>query len=278
MNVIIAACSDAASSQIEYVCGGSYKAHITGDVTLTITSGYFKNVYGGNDERGGIGGNITVNIEETDNCTRPIIIGNLVGGGNRAVYPGTDKDGNALAEKDRTITVNIKSATRIDNVYGGGFIEEATANTNVNINMVQGNKHGAKDVVLPIDYELYSPSKGGNGTYHNITNIKTNYVDITGNLTRGISSVAGYYLDDQGTTSAEGIASTNNDIHYFEKQVTGDIDDAIGTIGNVYGGGRQEQEKNHIHREKLQKLNIIKRLSSVLILQVMSLVVANWLM
>ena len=237
VNVVIAACSDAATSQIEYVCGGSYKAHISGDVTLTITSGYFKNVYGGNDERGGIGGNITVNIEETDDCSRPIIIGNLVGGGNRAKYPGTDKDEKPFADRDRTITVNVKSATRIDNVYGGSYIEEAIANTKVNINMVKGNKAGnIVPILLPIDYEHYSTSTGG--TYHNISNIKTAYVDITGSLTRGTSSVVGYYLDAQGTTPAEGIASLDENIHYYEKQVTGDIANYIGTIGNVFGGGQ----------------------------------------
>ena len=236
VNVVIAACSDAANSQIEYVCGGSYKAHISGDVTLTITSGYFKNVYGGNDERGGIGGNITVNIEESDPCSRPIIIGNLVGGGNRAKYPGTDKDDKPFADKERTITVNVKSATRIENVYGGSFIEEATANTKVNINMVQGNKHN-KDVLLPIDYEQYSPQKSGSGTYHNITSIATSYVDITDKLTVGTSSVAGYYTDASCTTPASGIAQSG--YTYYEKLVTGHIADAIGTIGNVFGGGQQ---------------------------------------
>ena len=235
VNVVIAACSDAATSQIEYVCGGSYKAHISGDVTLTITSGYFKNVYGGNDERGGIGGNITVNIEESDPCARPIIIGNLVGGGNRAKYPGTDKDEKPFADRERTITVNVKSATRIDNVYGGSYIEEATANTKVNINMVQGNKHNTT-VLLPIDYEQYSTQKGGTGTYHNITNIATGSVEVTG-LTADVSSVAGYYEDSSCTISATGKAKSGKT--YYEKQVTGHIDDAIGTIGNVFGGGQQ---------------------------------------
>ena len=234
VNVVIAACTET-NSQIEYVCGGSYKAHITGDVTLTITSGFFKNVYGGNDMRGGIGGNITVNIEETDPCDKPIIIENLVGGGNRAKYPGTDKDGNSFPDlaEPRKITVNVKSATRIDNVYGGGFIEEATANTQVNINMVQGDKHN-KDVLLPVDYELYSKPEGG--IYHNISNIKTAYAEVTG-LTVGTSSVVGYYTDASGTTPAEGVAQAN--VTYYKKQVTGHIDDAIGTIGNVYGGGQR---------------------------------------
>ena len=231
VNVVIAACTET-NSQIEYACGGSYKAHIKGDVTLTITSGYFKNVYGGNDQRGGIGGNITVNIEETDPCDKPIIIENLVGGGNNAKYPG-ESGPFSFDEKDRKITVNVKSATRIDNVYGGSFIEEATANTQVNINMVRGGKNGRTSVLLPIDYEKYSKADGG--TYHNIKNIKTSSVEVTG-LTPGESSVVGYYEDEACTIPASGLAVA--DKTYYEKRVTGNIDPAIGTIGNVYGGGQ----------------------------------------
>ena len=232
VNVVIAACTET-NSQIEYVCGGSYKAHIKGDVTLTITSGYFKNVYGGNDQRGGIGGNITVNIEETDPCDKPIIIENLVGGGNNAKYPG-ESGPFTFDEKDRKITVNVKSATRIDNVYGGSFIEEANANTQVNINMVRGGKNGRTGVLLPIDYEKYSKADGG--TYHNIKNIKTSAVVVKG-LTAGESSVVGYYEDEACKISASGLAVAGKT--YYEKRVTGNIDKAIGTIGNVYGGGQQ---------------------------------------
>ena len=64
-------------SEIQNVFGGSYKANITGSVTLNIKSGIFTSVYGGNDRMGSIGGNITINIEETDNCDKPIIIQNL---------------------------------------------------------------------------------------------------------------------------------------------------------------------------------------------------------
>ena len=75
VNVVIKGCTDE-NSQIEYVCGGSYKANISGNVHLTITAGYFQNVYGGNDQRGSIDGNIIVDIEETDDC-KPIIINNM---------------------------------------------------------------------------------------------------------------------------------------------------------------------------------------------------------
>ena len=161
VNMILSSCSDNNDkvNEIEYVHGGSYNANVTGDVTLTITSGIFKNVYGGNDARGSIGGDITVNIEETDNC--PIIIQNLVGGGNNAPYPGIKRDGTEVTEmigeqevkRHGKITVNVKSATRIDNVYGGCFNAEAYADTEVNINMLKGNMAGATGVSIPERYK-----------------------------------------------------------------------------------------------------------------------------
>ena len=179
VNIILSGCGT--SDAVQFVHGGSYNAHISGDVTLTITSGVYTNVFGGNDARGSIGGAITVNIEETDEC-KPIIIHNLMGGGNEADYPGKKKDGTEYADdyERRKITVNIKSATRIDNVYGGGLKADVKGNTFVNINMLKGSLAG-DSFTLPAGY-----------TGDPIPNI--------------ISNV---------------------------------IQDKIGTIGNVYGGGNE---------------------------------------
>ena len=157
VNMILAACT---SNEIEYVHGGSYNANVSGDVTLTITSGILKNVYGGNDSQGSIGGKITVNIEESD-CDKPIIIQNLVGGGNNADYPGINRSGVDLAQDPNwkgKITVNVKSATRIDNVFGGCFNAEANGDTEVNINMIKGKMAGATNVSIPKRY--YDSEKG----------------------------------------------------------------------------------------------------------------------
>ena len=185
VNIVLAACSDKA---IDYVHGGSYNAHVHGDVHLTITSGVLKNVYGGNDARGGIEGNIIVDIEETNGC-KPIIIQNLVGGGNEAPYPGTKTNKEGVEVPIGThgkITVNVKSATRIDNIYGGSYMAEADADTEVNINMIKGCKAG-QSVTIPQEFS-YIPN-----------------------------------ISDKSSPSNGVIACT--------------IDDAIGTIGNVYGGG-----------------------------------------
>ena len=182
VNMIISGCTSDAQTiggqpvdtQIEYVYGGSYNAHITGNVTLTITSGIFKYVYGGNDRTGSIGGNITVNIEERDECN-PIIIEHLLGGGNEAPYPGTKRDGTEITTRG-TITVNVKSATYIGDIFGGSYKADVNGDTEVNINMTKGFWAGK--------------------------NAPTGYTDLP-------------------------------NVH------NGTIDDAIGTIGAVYGGGNQ---------------------------------------
>ena len=209
VNIILAACS---GNAIEYVHGGSYNAHVHGDVHLTITSGILKNVYGGNDSEGGIEGDIIVDIEETDGCN-PIIIQNLVGGGNEAAYPGTKKEGGVETPITHhgKITVNVKSATRIDNVYGGSFNAEADADTEVNINMIKGNKV-LNEVDLPKEFSY-------------IPNIKV--------------------LSEN---------TSNGTIHCK-------IDDAIGTIGNVYGGGKQGLVKGNtqVNINSSDKVYIMKR-------------------
>lgn len=117
---------------IEYlkeIYGGARNADVGGDINLTITSGHFDRVFGGNNLGGLVKGSITVNIEETG-CN-PITIGELYGCGNKAPYttPG-----------DRHPTINIRSFTSIGNVYGGGLGKEAvvTGNPTVNINVSEG--------------------------------------------------------------------------------------------------------------------------------------------
>jgi len=110
--------------------GGAEAANIEGNVTLSITNGNFDRVFGGNNISGTIGGTITVNVEETG-C-KPIIIGQLYGGGNQAPY--TAPDGVTGP------TINARSFTSIGDVFGGGYGKTAvvTGNTTVNINVCQG--------------------------------------------------------------------------------------------------------------------------------------------
>ena len=132
--------------------GGARAADIQGDVVLNITNGTFDRIFGGNNESGTIRGSIVVNIEETG-C-RPLIIGELYGGGNLAGYskygykkvddvwvPREAKDGQepgtVLAADPQ---VNVRSFTSIGSIYGGGYGETAVmvGNPHVNINVTEG--------------------------------------------------------------------------------------------------------------------------------------------
>ena len=247
VNLFITGCNTKES--VENIYGGSYSAKINGNVTLTVTGGVFYKVFGGNDQGGHINGRITVNLEEADAC-RPLIISNLYGGGNEANYPGA-----GASQTSGTITVNIKSCTRIDNVYGGALNADVTGNTNLNINLTKG-AWATKPFILPATYK---------GT-HDIPNIHNNVIDnaigtignvygggdngkIVGNTNVNIgtetevfvvdtSAVAGtevrgkytygtYTLIDKDSTAVA-------DGHYYIKKTV----DGAHITGNVFGGGK----------------------------------------
>ena len=140
---------------MEAIYGGSENADVGSDVELTISSGHFDKVFGGNNKGGRIFGSITVNIEQTG-CL-PITIDELYLGGDNAPY-------SVYGYKDSTYTVNIngenithyklkqsgpkyndpllniRSFTSIGTVYGGGNGIHATmvGNPKVDINITHG--------------------------------------------------------------------------------------------------------------------------------------------
>ena len=228
INITVSACGE--GSEIQNVFGGSYKANIKGSVTLNITSGIFTSVYGGNDRMGSIGGPITVNIEETDDCSKPIIIQNLYGGCYQTAYPGVgakDKVGNPYTTGN--ITVNVKSATRIDRIFGGSENGAVTGNTIVNINMVEGSQSGHNGVALPSYYGEMEPSSLPSNI--TVTDTEGGYVEVYGlitnanaDATNSRSSVVGYYTKEDtyssastpvepSTTYYERLEATNNNYY-----------------------------------------------------------------
>ena len=123
--------------------GGAANADVNGNVELNISNGTYGQVFGGNDMGGAIRGSITVNIQETG-C-RPIIIGELYGGGNEAAYSvyGYDANGVPLTSGDNKQDdpqLNVRSFTSIGAIYGGGYGVSAkiVGNTNVNIDVFEG--------------------------------------------------------------------------------------------------------------------------------------------
>lgn len=182
--------------------GGAQEADVLGGVTLTITNGTYERVFGGNNISGTIQGPIVVNIEETG-C-KPIIIGELYGGGNLAGYSVYGYDGRTPIEPGENVTklyddpvVNVKSFTSIGNVYGGGYGESAkmVGDPTVNINVVKGK---------------YAE------TYNNSDNVVGDNARVVGSSWTSTTTAAGY--------------ASGYPIPSHEKG-------AIGAINNVFGGG-----------------------------------------
>ena len=143
--------------------GGAEAADIQGGVTLTITNGRFDRVFGGNNISGTIRGPIVVNIEETG-C-KPIIIGELYGGGNLAGYSVYDynSDGSLIQSGTTPLynspVVNVTSFTSIGSVFGGGYGSTATmvGSPTVNINVVEG---AHKTTVIGENAKTYNDENG----------------------------------------------------------------------------------------------------------------------
>lgn len=244
VNINVSSCSD---DDIQNVYGGSYDAQIHGNITMTVTSGILKNVFGGNDRLGSIGGNITINIDEEDDC-KPIIIQNLYGGGFNAPYPGagatkytgpanpTDSQKedvtNFTSVTSGKITINVKSCTRIDNIFGGGVGETAvvTGETEVNVNMIKGSWANNPLPNLGTYTGQTPPNIHSGEAYVLVTNIKNGETNVKGYYTKSdVPNPETYTLITTDTYAAEGTA-------YYEK-ITSIINNDIGTIGNIYGGG-----------------------------------------
>ena len=143
---------------LKAVYGGAEAADVHGNVTLNITNGTFDRVFGGNNLSGTISGSITINIEEVG-C-KPIIIGELYGGGNQAPYSvyGYNDNGTIKESGDNPYNdpvVNVKSFTSIGSVYGGGYGTTATmvGNPTVNINVAMGNKASVSTAEIGKDGE-----------------------------------------------------------------------------------------------------------------------------
>jgi hypothetical protein len=187
---------------LQAVYGGAEAADVHGDVTLNITNGTFKRVFGGNNISGTIDGAIKVNIEEVG-C-RPIIIGELYGGGNKAAYSiyGYNDDGTPKTEGENPSAdpqVNLKAFTSIGAVYGGGYGTTATmvGSPTVSINEVVGT---------PTTY----PTSGTDGS-------------IGGTFTAtGYSGAPGVVVDTETGHTVD---------------IPAHVRGKIGAVGKVFGGG-----------------------------------------
>ena len=183
--------------------GGAEAADVHGNVTLNITNGTFYRVFGGNNIKGTISGSITVNISEVG-C-KPIIIGELYGGGNLAGYSvyGYNSDGSLKESGSNPYhdpQVNVKSFTSIGTIYGGGYGSSAVmvGNPTVNVSVAEGDWK---------DYVGESSRYTEEGYTYNATGYKGETLTIT---------------DDNGTHN---VVVPSHD------------KGKIGAINNVFGGG-----------------------------------------
>ena len=218
------------------IYAGAEAADVHNDVSLTLTSGKFERVFGGNKSSGTIDGYIEVNIEENPECSTPIIIGGLYGGGNEApyTYPLLDKDPNYLSPR-----VNVRAFTSIGNIYGGGFGATATVTGNplVNINVVEGGREYAgedKPLEDGTTVTLHARSKDAKmGVIGNVFG-GGNAAKVIGNPRVEVGTAAKQKMLSLQTKDAAGT------VHEVEKDVLGaDI------RGNVYGGGNNAAVTGH---------------------------------
>ena len=244
--------------------GGAEAADIAGDVTLNITNGTFNRVFGGNNISGTIRGAIKVNIEETG-C-KPIIIGELYGGGNQAGYSvyGYDSDGTIIESGSTPLyadpEVNVKSFTSIGDIYGGGYGETAVmvGNPKVTINESVGtpdtypttgddyNEKGFKGKTITIDegqenehqVSLPSHEKDKIGAINNVFG-GGNAAKVIGNTNVYIGTEDKVVFNTptkKTVTTGEGENATVTEEDTTEADRTHSVVGAD-IRGNVYGGG-----------------------------------------
>lgn len=209
--------------------GGAQEANIHNNVVLNITNGTYNRVFGGNNKSGTIEGTITVNVEETG-C-RPVIIGQLYGGGNLAPYTAPDNQPGP--------TINVKSFTSIGEIFGGGFGSTAkvTGDTYVNINEVILSN---TETTQTTDY-----SKENFVVTDAIRSVVTSATlyDRPADTTKGSIGVIGNVYGGGNEAEVDGSTHVNigtklkeqiNTLNYLEKDVIG-----VDIRGNVYGGGNK---------------------------------------
>lgn len=245
------------------IYGGAENANVKGNVELTITSGSFGKVFGGNNQSGAIFGHIILNVEET--TCRPIIIDELYGCGNNAAYSvygykngGTDYEGYPIyvprtskddgtpvtfAELPHTVLnntkpqyndpeLNIISCTSIGKVFGGGLGSGATVygNPTVNIDQIYGKAYVDNDPTKA--YTATATTLGvigdvfGGGNEANVVG-NTNVNIGTKNevwLHQSVDANGNYTMYPADTTPGNGIPVVGANI-----------------TGNVYGGGNEAE-------------------------------------
>ena len=247
---------------VDAVYGGAELATVDGNVTLTVTSGKFGRVFGGNNAGGDIRGSITVNVYE-DGC-QPLRIGELYGGGNEAPYSifgCTDDNGTWTAEENGTpyyggepdgrtnVKVNVFACTSIGKVFGGGNQAPVIGNTHVYINTIKGRVNGTPQLEIGKIAQVF----GGGNEAKVKGNTRVDIGTATASEAIGVKITKGTYTDSSNGTyisptdneyidmPSAGIYGGGNaaDVEGNTELNIGTVSQSLGTTiaGNIFGGG-----------------------------------------
>lgn len=209
-------------------------ANVTGNVNTKIYGGIIRNVYGGSNMQGTIGGTITLTIDKNQgighgNCT--MRLGDVYGGGNQSA----SNAGN----------INLVCADSIDNIYGGAKNANITGNITLNIysgiigkafggNNIGGNVSGTMTVNVEENAcggihigELYG---GGNNASYGYMG---NYPAVNVKSWHTIGTCYG------GGRGVDATVSGNPQVK-IDPLMSGNVATSnhhSGTVGTVFGGG-----------------------------------------
>ena len=246
-------------SHMAEIYGGARQANIANSVELTITSGKFDRVFGGNNLGGSIAGTITVNVEETG-C-HPVVIGQLYGGGNQAAYTAPNGQHGP--------TINAKSFTSIGEIFGGGYGASAvvTGDTYVNINEVivtttdlpgyQDHSKAAFPLTAGDNVFTYTEGEGVNQTTVTVTAPAraandSGSMGVIGSVFGGgnAAKVIGETYVNIGTASTVEMESIlyddDNDSETPKVKKVLNVQGA-NVVNNIYGGGNQAEVTGSTH-------------------------------
>lgn len=261
---------------LKTIYGGAKNADVGGDIVLTITSGHFNRVFGGNNLGGCIRGSITVNIEETG-CN-PITIGDLYGCGNQAAYSiygykqvpdGTSTKwvprerandaGTGPATPYASPTINVKSFTSIGRIFGGGLGAPAlvVGNPTVKVDEIVGAN--ANNTIW--DYHQTTTTVGtGANAQTVVTGDTIHYADLNYDVimpTHEVGKIGaigtifggGNAANVKGNTNV--LIGTQATIKYTTDAQTTPGRTVLGADirGNVFGGGNQAEVSGNTNVE-----------------------------
>ena len=216
------------SEKIPIVFGGADNANVNGDVELTVTSGNFGKIFGGNNNGGRIKGHIILNIEETT-CI-PLNIDHLYLCGNNAAYSQygyyvktTKTEGTPVGDPSETPV--LTSAGKLDLIPRESATDSHKAVKTYSYNesgvptwtVYSGEGEDKCEYAAPVLNVISCTSIGevfGGGYGASAT--------VYGNPTVNINMTPGAHADE------------------IDRDKDGNADgnaNALGTIGDVYGGG-----------------------------------------